>query len=426
MEKKKGRENGKNEGKEGRNDEKGNSINKIFDSFIKQTIFKNKIILQTNYTPENIPHRDKQVSQVAAIVAPSLRLEKPSNLFVYGLTGTGKTLVLQYVKKQLQKKAQEQNITLLIPFINCKLKKVSDTEYRILAELIRKLGDKVPATGLPTDQLYHRFMSLIDDKKQVLIVVFDEIDQAVKRIGDEFLYNFTRLNNELNNAQISIIGISNDLKFLESLDPRVRSSLSEEEMLFPPYNALQLQDILKERARGAFKSGVIGDGVVEKCAAFAAREHGDARRALDLLRIAGELVERDSKSKITLEYIDRANEKIETEKILVAVEMQPKQFQLVLMSIIELFKKTMHERKDAALFTGDIYNLYRELCKKFKVDYLTQRRVSDIIAQFDMQGIINAKVISKGRYGRTREIRIDLPAFLVEKINLVLKEALVI
>lgn len=417
MDKKKIKGEKKEEGKE-------KDINKIFDSFIKQTIFKNKGMLQTNYTPENIPHRDKQISQVAAIVAPSLRVERPSNLFLYGLTGTGKTLVMQYVKQQLMKKSKEQNISLLMPFINCKMGKVADTEYRILAELIKKLGDKVPATGLPTDQLYRRFISLIDDKKQVLIVIFDEIDNAVKRIGDEFLYNFTRLNSELNNAQISLVGISNDLKSLDSLDPRVKSSLSEEEIQFPTYNALQLQDILKERAKEAFKTNAIGDGVIEKCAAFAAREHGDARRALDLLRIAGELVERDDKSKITLEYIDRANEKIETDKILVAVENQPKQFQFVLMAILELFKKTMRERKDEPLFTGDIYNLYRELCKRYKADYLTQRRISDIIAAFDMQGIINAKVISKGRYGRTREIRIDLPIALVERINVVLNNAL--
>lgn len=404
--------------------DKKEDINKIFDSFIKQTIFKNKIILQTNYTPENIPHREKQIAQVAAIVAPSLRLERPSNLFIYGLTGTGKTLVVQYVKKQLLKKASEQNINLSMPYINCKLKKVADTEYRILAELINKLGEKVPATGLPTDQLYHKFLGMIDDKKQILIVIFDEIDQAVKRIGDEFLYNFTRLNNELNNAQISIIGISNDLKFLDTLDPRVKSSLSEEEILFPPYNALQLQDILRERAKEAFKNNVVGEGVIEKCAAYAAREHGDARRALDLLRIAGELVERDGKTQITLDYIDKANEKIEMDKILIAVETQPKQFQLTLLAIIELFKKNIRERKENLLFTGDIYNLYRELCKKFKMDCLTQRRVSDIIAQFDMQGIINAKVISKGRYGRTREIRVDLPLPLLEKINSILNSSL--
>jgi len=398
-------------------------VEEIFNSFIKQTIFKNKLILQSNYTPDAILHREKQINQIAPILAPCLREERPSNLFIYGLTGTGKTLVMSYLRNQLFKKAEEQGITLSIPFINCKLRKVADTEYRILAELIQKLGGKVPATGLPTDQLYKKFVEMIDGKKQVVIIILDEIDQAVKRIGDEFLYNFTRLNTELLKAQISIIGISNDIKFLDSLDPRVKSSLSEEEIFFATYNALQLQDILRTRSKEAFKNEVMSDGVIEKCAAYAAREHGDARRALDLLRIAGELVERDGKKKINLEYIDKAKEKIEADKILMAVENQPKQFQLVLLSILQLYKKSIKDNEDK-IFTGDAYNLYRDLCLRTSTEVLTQRRVSDIIAEFDMLGLINAKVVSKGRYGRTREIRVDLPEALNEKINGLLVTAL--
>ena len=290
-------------------------VEKIFDSFIQETIFKNKLLLQSNYKPENIPHRTNQIKAMASVIAPALRLEKPSNLFVYGQTGTGKTLSVFSVRNQLLKRAKKQEINLLMPYVNCKLKKVADTEYRILAELIKKLGSEVPATGLPTDQVYHKFIDLIDSKKQLIIIVLDEIDQAVKKIGDNFLYNFTRLNTELEKAQISIIGISNDLTFLDIIDPRVRSSLSEEEIIFPPYDALQLQDILKERTKEAFKKGVIGNEVLSKCSAYAAREHGDARRALDLLRVAGELVERDNQKKVTFEYIDKANKKIESDKI---------------------------------------------------------------------------------------------------------------
>ncbi|UZE93745.1 MAG: ORC1-type DNA replication protein [Candidatus Pacearchaeota archaeon] len=407
--------------KRGQNNQ-NNNIDQIFDSFINQTIFRNKLILQTNYTPETIPHREKQITQVASIIAPSLRMEKPSNLFIYGLTGTGKTLVINYVKSELLKRASKQKIPLLIPYINCKLRKVADTEYRILAELLNKLGEKVPATGLPTDKLYHKFIELIDSKKQIIIIILDEIDQAVKKIGDDFLYSFTRLSSELNKAQISIIGISNDLKFIDVLDPRVKSSLSEEEILFPPYNALQLQDILKKRAKEAFKPKIVGEGVIEKCSAYAAREHGDARRALDLLRIAGEVVERDSKNKITLEYIDKAKERIESDKILMAVETQPKQFQITLLAILNLYKKL--KDKNSPIFTGDIYNVYRDFCHKTKTECLTQRRISDIIAEFDMSGVINARVISKGRYGRCREIRIDHPSNLIEKINRLLMESL--
>jgi len=389
------------------------NLDKIFDKAIKKSIFKNKQVLQIDYAPENILHREQQIKQVAGVLACSLRLEKPSNLFIYGKTGTGKTLITKYVVNQLLKKSRELKIPLNIVYVNCKLKKVSDTEYRILTEILEQLGQKVPFTGLPTHTLYRKFIDILEEKKNLTIILFDEIDQAVKKITDEFLYNFTRLNNELTKSQISLVGISNDLSFQDSLDPRVKSSLSEEEIVFPPYNAFQLQDILKQRAKLAFRKGVLEDGVLEKIAALAAKEHGDARRAIDLLRISAELVERDGKSKLTLDYVDKAIEKIEREKILDLVETQPRHHQIVLLGIINLKEKNKKEK----IYTGDIYNKYLELTSSLKLEPLTQRRVSDIIAELDMLGLINASVISKGRYGRTREINLNLPLSLISKIK---------
>jgi len=395
-------------------------LDKIFDSASKNSLFKNKFVLQSNYSPETIPHRDKEIEQIASILAPSLRGEKISNLFVYGKTGTGKTLSVHYVKDELLKRSgsNADGRILKIEYLNCKLRKVADTEYRILAELIKKLGGEVPATGLPTDQVYNKFIDLIEKEKQVLILVLDEVDQAVKKISDNFLYNLTRLNSELANAQISIIGISNDLRFLDNLDPRVRSSLGEEEIVFPPYNALQLKDILKNRSEEAFNQGAICEGVIEKCAAFAAREHGDARRALDLLRVAGEIAERQGDSQIKLEHIDMANNKIERDKILDVIETEPKQFQLVLLSILNLSKNS------EKIFTGEVYREYQEICRKVRCELLTQRRVSSIISEFDMLGIINAKNLSRGSYGKTREIRSQIPNEIVEKAEAILKNSL--
>lgn len=398
-----------------------NNIDKIFDSVNKRSLFKNKLVLQSNYSPEDIPHRDEEINLVASILAPALLGQKVSNLFIYGKTGTGKTLAIHHVKNELMKRVENKNI-LRIEYINCKLKKVADTEYRILAELIKKLGGSVPATGLPTDQVYSRFLELLEEKNEkLLILIFDEIDQAVKKISDSFLYNLTRLNSELSNIQISIVGISNDLRFLDSIDPRVKSSLSEEEIVFPPYNALQLQEILKKRADEAFKGNVIDQGTIAKCAAFAAREHGDARRALDLLRVAGEIAERAGDSKIGLDCIDKANRKIERDKILDIIETEPKQFQLTLYSIIKLIERNQGKQQ---IFTGDVYTFYQEVCKQSKTEILTQRRVSDIIAEFDMLGLINARVVSKGRYGRTKEIKLEIPSNIMPQVKDILNDSL--
>ena len=173
-----------------------------------------------------------------------MRGERASNLFLYGKTGTGKTLSVQYVRDEILKRIKKDtDFEIRMEYLNCKLKKVSDTEYRILAELIKQFGEEIPATGLPTQSVHSKFIEIIDSKKQLVVLILDEIDQTVKKISSDFLYNLTRLNTELSKAQICIIGISNNLTFLDEIDPRVRSSLSEEEIVFPPYNALQLQDL---------------------------------------------------------------------------------------------------------------------------------------------------------------------------------------
>jgi archaeal cell division control protein 6 len=397
-------------------------IEKIFDNFDKNGIFKDKAILQGNYAPEEIPHREEQIKQIASILAPVLRGEKTSNLFLYGKTGTGKTLAMRYVQEELYKRVKKDaDFKLKIEYLNCKLKKVSDTEYRILAELIKKMGGEVPMTGLPTQAIYSKFIETIDSEKNLVVLILDEIDQTVKKISNDFLYNLVRLNSELSKSQLCIVGISNNLTFLDELDPRVRSSLSEEEILFHPYNALQIQDILNQRAGAAFKEGVLQDGVISKCAAFAAKEHGDARRALDLLRIAGELAERDSSKKIFLKYIDEANDKIEKDKILDIIISEPKQFQVVLGSIIYLLE---NHKGNVPVFTGEVYDFYQQLCIKNKLEVLTQRRVGDIIQELDMLGIINVRIISKGRGGRMREIKMAVSNEIVKKAKEIIENSL--
>jgi cell division control protein 6 len=239
----------------------------------------------------------------------------------------------------------------------------------------------------------------------------------VEKIGDAILYNLTRVNQDLKATKISLVGISNNTAFIDGLDPRVKSTLSEEEIIFPPYNANQLQDILKQRAGSAFNSGALGIGVIEKCAALAAQEHGDARKALDLLRVAGELAEREKSRVVTSQHVDMAEDKLDLDRIVEVVRAQPKQSLAVLAAIIKL---TEAGQKD--IQTGDIFSVYEKMSNKCGLKALTQRRVSDLIAELDMMGVINAKVISKGRYGRTREITISLSKPVILKIKKILEQ----
>ncbi len=386
----------------GENMDLKSSFSGIFDALLtKEPLFKNKEALRHSYTPAELPHREAEIKQLASILAPALKFETPSNVLIYGKSGTGKTIVSKFICKELTETGNKLGVPVSTIYLNCE---VTDTKYRVLANLAKEFGENVPFTGWPTDKVYASFKEAVDAKKQCIIILLDEIDKLVGKGGDEIIYNLTRVNSELKNARVSIIGISNDLKFTNYLDSRIQSSLGEEEIVFSPYNAKQLEDILRQRAELAFKPGVVGEFVIPLCAALAAREHGDARRALDLLRVSGEVAERENAEIITEAHIRKANEKIEADNIVEAVRTLPTQSKLLLYSVILL-----EEMGGRVITTGEVYDVYKRLCRQLSLDVLTQRRVSDLISELDMLGILNSSVVSKGRYGRTKEIKLDVP-----------------
>ncbi|MCK5636878.1 MAG: AAA family ATPase, partial [Thermoplasmatales archaeon] len=224
--------------------------------------------MRPTYTPEILPHREKEITDLASILVPALRSETPSNVFIYGKTGTGKTAVTKFVGKELLKKGNETDRKVNFIYVNCE---VVDTQYRLLQNLanhfIDDWSERIPFTGWPTDEVFAKLKMMIEKQGGVTIIILDEVD---KLKGDEALYNLSRVNADLKGAKVSIIGLSNNLKFTEFLDPRVKSSLGEENMIFPPYDAGELQDILNQRIKIALKPESIAEEVVPLCSALAA------------------------------------------------------------------------------------------------------------------------------------------------------------
>ncbi|MGF3554926.1 MAG: ORC1-type DNA replication protein [Thermoplasmatota archaeon] len=386
---------------------KKNTVNSdIFGHLLNANgLFLNREAMRPSYIPDLLPHRDKEINHLASILVPALRGETPSNVFIYGKTGTGKTAVTKFVGKELLKKGEETKKKVNFIYINCE---VVDTQYRLLQNITNHFVDnwseRIPFTGWPTDEVYSKLKQMIEKEGGVTVIILDEID---KLKGDEALYNLTRINSELERSKVSIVGLSNDLKFTEFLDPRVKSSLGEENLIFSPYNATELQDILNQRVSLALKSDAIDSDVVPLCAALAAQEHGDARRALDLLRISAEIAERSKSPRITKKHVQQAQNKIEINRIMEVARTLPTQSKILLFAIFLQEKYNKKTGTTGAITTGDVYDVYKDLCKKIRADALTQRRVADLISELDMLGIITARVISKGRYGRTRDIKIS-------------------
>ncbi len=383
-----------------------NVLDDVFDDFVNGVkLFKDREVLRHDYLPEKLPHREQQIKLLGQTVAPVLRDSRCSNIFIYGKTGTGKTAVTKYVLSHLESKAKEYGAQVRFCYINCRM---TGSEYRVFAHLCQNLGITIPFTGLSVGEVFDRFRACLDSSRIILIIILDEIDALIKDKGDAFMYELTRINETLTKSKVSIIGISNDLRLKEFLDPRVFSSLSEEELVFRPYDASELRNILLERSKLSFQEGALSDSALSICSALAAAEHGDARRALDLLRVAGEVAERQGATLITEEHVRQAEKHIEHNRVIEALKNLTLHSKLVLLSVYHLNK--------ASATTGEIYDIYNELCGEMGAGLLTQRRLGTLINELDSMGLVNARVVSMGRYGRTKKIRLEISRSLIKDV----------
>ena len=382
-------------------------MSNIFDKIESETttsknIFKNKIPLDHRYLPNKLVHREEQITDIAKIWVDALNEVTPSNVTLYGKTGTGKTAASKFASEQLKDAASNKKVRVEVEYIRC-----TDytTEYQVIAQLCQQLGRDVPNRGWTKGEIVNTFRDILSKRdvfgrKITLIVILDEIDILLDKDGDGILYTLTRTDN------VSVLSISNYLDFKNLIKSRVTSSLNDKEIVFPPYGADQLSDILSERAKLAFYDDVLDDDVIPLCSAMAAKEEGDARYALDLLKNAGELAYDDDSEKVTGEHVRKAKDRIEFNKVTEIIQTLPLQQQRLLEAILNLTKN------NEEITSG---KLYEEDQLIFKKDAVTYRRIFDFINELELLGIISTNTISRGRgKGRTNIIKLQCDEELLE------------
>ncbi len=371
-------------------------------------IIKNREILHFTYIPNIIFHRDSEQEQVTQSLFPILKQSRPSNLLVYGKPGTGKTLVVKKVLSKIQERVEKSNFPIKLVYANSKNE---TTLYGLLVSIGRQLGlneKELPTTGLAISEVFKRLLNKIREEKLNAIFVIDEIDylaQLIAKTGKDILYQLTRANEQLEVGSLTMVGISNDLTFKEKLDPRVISSLGEEEIVFTNYNVEQIKKILKERINESFIENAVQEPALNLCAALAGGEHGDARRAIDLLRVAGELAERQQSNHVTIEHVREASLKIEENKEEASLKSYPLHEKLVLLAIM----------KANGSSTGEIYSSYKNLCKSVGKDELTQRRITQMLSEIELSGIISGRLIHQGIHGRTKKYKLTVTSEMIKK-----------
>lgn len=371
----------------------------------KQNIFRNKDALSESYQPDRIEERDEEIQEYMDALQPIVDGWEPNNVFLYGNTGVGKTAVTEYILDVLQEDVEEyDDVDLSIVSINCK---TLSSSYQVAVELVNTLrprGGEISSTGYPQQTVFNKLYDELEAIGGTVLIVLDEVDSIGDR--DELLYELprARANGYLESTKVGLIGISNDFKFREQLDPRVQDTLCEREIQFPPYDAPELCNILESRAEIAISDDAIEGGVVNLCAALAAQDSGSARQALDLLHLSGEIAENRDADTITEQTVKEAQAKLEQERVEEGMRELTTHGRLVLLAVIS---KTAKEETPCR--TREIYDEYVSLCESSETNTLAQRSVHNHLSDLRMLGILSAHENRSGSRGNYYSYELDVP-----------------
>lgn len=373
-----------------------------------EEIFEDENILHDDYQPQSLEERGEELDQYTGYLQPVINGAQPRNIFLYGKTGVGKTAVTKYLLHHLEEDAKQyDDIEITTVYLNCE---DLTSSYRVAVSLVNELYDppeQISRTGYPLNAVYEMLWEKLDEIGGTILIVLDEVDY----IGDDdsILYQLPRArsNDKIVNSRVGIVGISNDFKFREKLDPRVEDTLCERELHFPPYDANDLQNILERRADRAFEDGVLEGDVVPLCAAFAAQDKGSARQALDLLLEAGDLARRQNDATVTEDHVRDAKQLLEKQRIEESMQDLTSHGHLTLLAVVA---STVANPNTVPLQKQTLYDQYQDLAQATDRDPLGGRAFHNHLAELSMLGILDRTKQNEGRAGGIYyEYEVDVP-----------------
>ncbi len=386
-----------------------------FASVLKSQIYNKRDVLYALTPPTGFLHRTEQKNELIMELAPILMKSAVSCVFVFGNPGTGKTGLILELQKQLEEEAKKNDINLAITYVNCSENR---TETVILLEILSQLNPEkeYPKMGWTRAKVLDEFAKVCNDKEQQILIILDEVDYVLKEEGDDILYRLSRINSKTK-SNISTLVISNDVKVGDYIKPRTQSTLGRVRVIFQPYTADELFDILKERSNLAFKPGAVSDAVIRKVAEIEGQHNGDARRAMELLDSCAKIAIAKKQGKVTLDLVDEAVNNLEKDEILAMISTLTQQQKLVYLSILK--------NEENIQAGSDIYKHYMETCKSYNLEPLSERRCRSFLISLTELGLINSEVgwLADARK-KTRKVEVNLDTVVKSKAIKLLRDNL--
>lgn len=385
-------------------DDSAQSIEDMLLEFDEQEgLIRDRSLLDPNYVVEEdrIVGRDEQLQKITKMLRVALGDNRPPNLFLYGPSGTGKSLITKAVCNNIGRICDTRDISFGTIEVNCQ---DLDTLGVAVYELTKQAADQagvdveVPKHGVATKEKWDELYRIVNENFDSVVFVLDELDMLVGRRDKQesafsrLLYQLSRAgaNDDLT-AYISVVAISNDTRMMESVGSRALSSFTPEDVHFDDYDANQLQAILRRR-QDAFHDDVVDEDVIPLAAAFAAQTHGDARKAIDLIRVAGEFAEREGDDRVQEKHVREAQQKVEKNRVLEVVRGISTQKKLCLYATASVAA----EADDGTARSTTGYRVYQFLTESLDADQYHQETYVNKMKELTTYSLVDFERRSHG------------------------------
>ncbi len=332
---------------------------------LEASVFKNEGVLDPDYHPDMILHRDSELRTIASWVAPLNASRRPVNGLIHAPSGLGKTASIIYLLDKLKNETSGIGSV----YINCwKIR----SRYSILSEIARQLSIILTKRGYTSEEIWELIEGKLKSMKG-LVVVLDEAEKLLLKDGQEVLYDLTRTDN------ISVLLIAQTQDFLPLLDRRSASALNFIDQEYMPYTMDQIKEILQARSDLAFSKETMPEGFVNSCSRIAHEFGSDIRVGIECMRYAGRIAEQNGE-KLQLKHLMEARKYIGTAKVKSLIGNLSEQEKNILSVIVNL-------RKNGPVHTGVLLDKLAEL----GID-LSRTMVMEYIKRLRQFGLVMTQV----------------------------------
>jgi len=378
------------------------------------SVFKDESKLDINYVPPSLPHRRPQLNLLNqffrfAVESPGKMTQR---VMITGNIGTGKTVLSQHFGLNIMKEAESRKINLNYVHVNCR--ECKGSLFMILQRTILKFYPHFPRRGYSAEELLQALMQILDEQNAYLILALDELEALIRVEGSDPLYNLTRIQEDRPKApqRLSLICILRQPEFLDALDPSARSTLQRNIIRLEEYSKSQLQDILNDRVKLAFRHGTLFAPTVDLIAELASPEGGDARYAIELLWRAGKYADASEMQEVSPECVRKAAVSVYPvvrRDMISSLSLHEKLF---LLGVARRFRQA----GTAYMSMGEAEDAYAVVCEEYGEEKRGHTQLWKYVKDLSMSGIIETKASGAGQRGKTTLISLPrVPASDLEE-----------